>query len=236
MDAATNELNRHGERLLTAVERIVDDHDNLIAYVEGLREQTLLEQGASEAALQRVLAKRIIADYSTKSAFSGAITAMPGIVPGGGTIAAVVGGSLVDMAFMLKHEVEMSLCLTHLYGYDIREERERWLAYVLASVSTYEAKSGRNYFVDLAEAQLEAITKYTPRQLAKMLLGIMGRLALLGTSRGLVKAVPLVGVVVSASANKVLTGTIGWRCVDALMRRRDTDGHPSETIVDATVG
>lgn len=232
--ASTDEVDIHGRRLLSAVERLVDDPETLVAYVEALREDTVAEPGTPEEVIRRSIAARIISTYSNRSAFAGAATALPAIVPGGGTMVAVLGGSLADMALMLRHEVEMAMCLTYLYGYDIREERERWLAYLIASVSTYRAKSGRNYFVDLAEAELEAIARYTPRQLSKLVLTVMGKLALLALSRGLIKALPLVGVAVSASANKLLTDAVGWRCVEALWRRTQA-GEADASVIEATV-
>lgn len=231
---STIEVDHQGQRLLTAVERLVDSPETLIAYVEALSEDTVAEEGAPPEVIRRSIASRIIATYSNRSALAGAATALPAIVPVGGTMVAVVGGSLADMAFMLRHEVEMAMCLTYLYGYDIREERERWLAFLIASISTYRAKSGRNYFVDLAEAELEAIAKYTPRQLSKMVMTVMGKLALLALSRSLVKALPLVGVAVCASANKVLTDAVGWRCVEALWRRAQS-GEADASVIEATV-
>lgn len=230
-----SEAEPNGQTLLNAVERLVDDTENLIAEVEAFRTEVFPHGDADDSGHLTVIASRIIASYSTKSAIAGAITAVPGMVPGPGTAVALVGGSLADMTLMLKHEVELALCLTHLYGHDIRNERERWLAYVLATVNTYEARSGRNYFVDLASIQLEALRKYTPRQLSKMVATVMGRYALFCASRGLFRAVPLVGVVVGASANKVLTNAVGWRCSDALARWRSAAASPANDVVEAKV-
>ncbi|MDH5674054.1 MAG: EcsC family protein [Myxococcales bacterium] len=224
---------RQGQRLLTAVERLVDDCDNLIAQVEALRAERFSSADELDESHLIPLASRIISGFSNKSALSGAVTALPGLFPGPGTAVALVGGSLADMTLMLKHEVEMALSLTYLYGHDIRDDRERWLAYVLATVSTYEADSGRNYFVDLAAVQLEAMRMYTPRQLTKFVATAMGRYALLTASRNAFKAIPFVGIAVGASANKLLTNAVGWRCVDALSRRRATSMENEEDTVEA---
>ena len=229
------EVELQGRRLLSAVERLVDDCDNLIAQVAAFRAETHPRTPDAEAGHLVAVASKLISNYSTRSAITGAITAIPGMWVGPGTFVAIVGGSLVDMTLTLKHEVELALCLTHLYGHDIRDERERWLAYILATVTTYEAGSGGNYFVDLASVQLEALRKYTPRQLSKMVVTEMGRCALMRASRGVFRAVPLVGVVVGASANKLLTTSVGWRCVDALARRQVADGPQDNVIVDAKV-
>jgi uncharacterized protein (DUF697 family) len=229
------QVEQQGRRLLSAVERLVDDCDDLIAQVAACRAVTYPQASDTEPGHLIAAASRLISTYSTKSAFAGALTALPGMMVGPGTVVAMVGGSLADMTLMLKYEVELALCLTHLYGHDIRDERERWLAYLLATVTTYEAGSGHNYFVDLAVVQLEALRKYTPRQLSKMAVTAMGRYALQRATRGVFKAVPLVGIVIGASANKLLTTSVGWRCVDALSRRQQAPGPEQHDIVEAKV-
>jgi uncharacterized protein (DUF697 family) len=232
---ATIDAEARGERLLTAVERLVDDCDNLIAKVEAFRAAAEQTTGRSDKDRLEQIAERIISDYSTRSAIAGGITAVPTMIPGPGSILAILGGLAADMTFMLKHEVEMILCLTYLYGYDIRDEKERWLAYVLAGVRTYEASTGRNYFVDLAEAQLDALPRYTPRELSKLAVTVMSRVALRSASRVLLRAIPIVGVAVGAAANKLLTSSVGWWCVEALERRRSLEGWRGSSVVDADV-
>jgi len=221
----------YGKQLLTAVERLVDDCDELIAQVEALKEQEDPKAFRDQADYLEYIASRIIADYTIKSAFAGGVTALPSMLPGPGAVAGVLGGSLADITFMLKHEVEMALCLIHLYGYDIRDERERWLAYVLVGVRTYKVRTkSRNFLVDLLEAQVDALPRYTPRQLSKLALTLLGRVALRQAARNWVRAVPFVGIAVGALANKVLTESVGWWCVDTLERRRATPSEPSPVI------
>lgn len=222
-----------GERLLSAVERVVEDCDDLIAYVETLRSAA---SGGDEEEQLELLCGQIIADYSTRSAIAGGLTALPALLPGAGSAVALVGGVLADMTLMLKHDVEMILCLSYLYGHDIRDDRERWLAYVLAGIRTYEVQDRRNYLADLVEVQLDALPKYTPREMFKLAATVLGRLALLSLSRGFVKALPLVGIAVSASTNKFMTTSMGWWCVEALERRRSSDGEREPEAVDALLG
>ncbi len=222
-----------GRRLLSAVERLVDDCDSLIAEVELLKSKNPAED---DPEARELVTRQIIAAYSMRAAIAGGVTALPGLLPGGGSAVALVGGALVDMTLMLKHDVEMILCLSHLYGYDIRDEKERWLAYVLAGIRTYDVAGRRNYLADLLEIQLDALPKYTPRQLFKLAATVLGKLALSSLSRGFVKAIPLVGIAVSASTNKFMTTSMGWWCVDALERRRLVPAEDERGVVDAVVG
>lgn len=223
-----------GEKLLSAVERIVDDPENLIATVEEYERKTRRDPDGSDAQWRKEVADQLVSHFSTWSAVAGGATALPAAVPGIGTLVATVGGTLADMCMTLKFEVEMALCLTHLYGWDIRDERERQLAYLLASVSTHDAQSGGNYLADLAMVEWEALWKYAPRQISKYLLNVMAKLAVVSASKSLVRALPLIGVGVSAGVNKVLTNRVGARCVAELGRRRSMQADTVEAeVVDA---
>jgi len=222
-----------GERLLTAVERVVEDCDDLIAHVETLK--SAANEIRDEDDLREHLAHQIIHGYSTRSAIAGGVTSLPALLPGAGSAVALFGGLLADMTYMLKHDVEMILCLSYLYGYDIRDEKERWLAYVLAGIRTYEVQVRRNYFADLFDLQLDALPKYTPRELFKLAASVLGKVALVSVSRGFVKTLPLVGIAVSASTNKFTTWSVGWWCVEALERRRNAERNEERPTVDAFV-
>jgi hypothetical protein len=128
---------------------------------------------------------------------------------------------------MLKYEVEMALVLSHLHGFDITQKKERQLAFLMASVSTYNAKSGRNFFLDVAHAEGIAIWKYAPREVSKMLVTAFTQLALMHLSKGLLRALPLVGIAVGSSMNKALTTRVGERCISELkLRQQLTEEEP----------
>jgi hypothetical protein len=212
-----------GRKLLTAVERILADTDSLIALSTLQQEKARLKGLPDEDATRDAAALEVVRHFSNRSAISGGLAALPGIVPGAGTLVAALGGTLADMCFMLKFEVEMALVLSHLYGYDITHEHERQLAFLLASVSTYDAKRerDRSTVADLAETQGIAFWKYAPREASKMLVGVMTKIALLSVSKGLLRALPLVGIAVGSSMNKVLTNRVGERCMGELKKRRE---------------
>ena len=233
MDEHTAEV--QGQKLLSAVERIVEDPDSLAASVEKLERENPSAEDRDPDAHTRSLAERLVSSYSTKTAISGGVAALPAFLPGAGTLVAFLGGGLADLGLMLKFETEMAMALTHLYGFDIRKEKERQIAFLLASVSTYDAKDGRNYFADLIEAEGTAIWNYAPRQISKLLLTAMGRFALMSVSKGFLRALPVVGVVVGSAANKVLTTNVGNRCISELERRRRLEREEQEPVVRSRV-
>lgn len=208
-----------GRKLLSVVERIIADTESLIGLSKEHLQRARHRKLDGEEATLDAAAAQVVSHFSTRTAITGGLAAAPALIPGAGTLVAAAGGALADMGMMLKYEVEMALVLSHLYGFDITQEQERQLAFLLASVSTYNAKSGRNFFVDAAHAEGIAIWKYAPREVSKLLVNVLTKIALLQLSKSLLRALPLVGIAVGSSMNKVLTTRVGERCISELKAR-----------------
>ena len=76
----------------------------------------LQHPGLTGAALDRAL----IADRRWRSAAMGALSALPGIVPGAGTSVEVVA-AIADALNVTYQQVELALALDHLHGRDVRD-------------------------------------------------------------------------------------------------------------------
>jgi hypothetical protein len=207
-----------GEALLKAVERIVDSPKDIRKRVDEIMERAKdsLPADATEAQIRTIVEREIISHYSNRTALAGGASALPGLIPGIGSIAALVGGGLVDMTACLKFEVEMVLALAVVRRYAIEDSRERQLAYLLAAAHTYEATGGRNPLPDLVKTEIDAVWHYTPRQLGKLVAALFVKLALMLAGKGLTRAIPFIGVVVSTAANKTLTQRVGRSVIKAL--------------------
>lgn len=207
-----------GRKLLTAVERIVASSDSIKSTVDAARAKVKGE--LKGAALRDATAKELIRSYSNRAALAGGASGIPAaLLPGIGSIAAAVGGGLAELTFLLKWEVEMALAMSHLYGFDIDDPRERQLGFLMASVGTYDA-TGKNFFVDIAKVEGTAIYNYAPRALSRLVVTAMATVAALYVWRGLLKAVPFLGIAIGTGMNKVLTQRVGARCMrDCQMRR-----------------
>jgi len=207
-----------GEALLKAVERIVDSPKEIRERVDEILERARdsLPVDATEGQIRTVVEREIISHYSNRTALAGGAAALPALIPGIGSIAALVGGGLVDMTACLKFEVEMVLALAAVRRYKIEDKRERQLAYLLAAAHTYEATGGRNPLPDLVKTEIDAVWHYTPRQLGKLVAALFVKLALMLAGKGLTRAIPFIGVVVSSAANKTLTQRVGRSVIKAL--------------------
>jgi EcsC protein family len=216
-DAARHE--DKGKKLLSAVERILASDAALKARVAEATARAKSAGKGSKDEIAQVLVKRA-SDYA---ALVGGAASIPALFPGVGSLAVGLGGLLTELSVLLKLEVELALCLQHLYGYDIAQPRERQLAFVMASVGTYDATGG-NFFADLARTEGQALWNYGPRQLSKFLLVSSTAIALVWLWRGFAKLIPVIGIAVGSGMNKLLTGRVGKRMARDLGTRAQMQG------------
>ncbi|MCC6527737.1 MAG: hypothetical protein IT373_34140 [Polyangiaceae bacterium] len=204
-----------GTYLLNAVERILEDP----AAIEQRIGRLLREAGGDHDAASR----RAISWYSNRSALAGGVAAAPSIVPGWGTLGAL-GAIGAEMVYVLKLEVELCLALCAIDGRDLRDPLVRQLAFGLAAVGLQHLKRGRNAVQDAGAIGMEALFRYTPRELGKAVLEALGYVAVAAASRsvgkGVLRAIPLVGIGLGAGMNKLLTQRLGRAAHAALALER----------------
>jgi hypothetical protein len=208
-----------GQTLLTAVERLVAPDADILRVVA---EERARGPGASE---------RIVSRFSNRSALVGALAGAPSLVPGWGIIGAL-GTVVAEMTYVLRTEVEMCLALASHHGLDITRRDHRQWAFLLAAVGTHEVAVGRDPLRDAGAIGWEAAWKYSPREVSKMVITVFGFIAIAAASRaigrGILRAVPIVGMVAGAGVNKVLTQRVGRRAIAALRLR------PSESLAEGS--
>lgn len=202
-----------GQKLLTAVERIVESPEKIVERVEAARART----GAWDD--PDTVAPELIASYSNKSAVLGGATAIPAMLPGLGTAATLALGPFADMVLLLKIEAELCLALAAARGHDIHDPAERQLAFLLAAVNTAEVAKDRSVLRDAVDVSGTAIWNYAPRRVSKLLVHAIAILAAIHLSRNLLRAIPVIGVAVGAGMNKVLTKRVGKKAYAALKTR-----------------
>jgi hypothetical protein len=208
-----------GKTLLTAVERILASSDSLRSTVEAARLR--VKSGVTKTNSWRELAaQELVRSFSNRAAIAGGAAGLPSLIPGIGSIALSVGGGLAELTFLLKWEVELALCLSHLYGFDIDDPQERQLGFLMASVGTYDA-SGKNFFADVMRIEGTALWNYAPRAISRMVIRAMALLAAIYVWHGFLKAIPVLGIALGSSMNKVLTKRVGERVMRDLRTRRE---------------
>ena len=213
-------------KIVRVVESILEKNDKIREICRKQKNSALVdldeddEEDADEKQLFMLTGKKIVNYYTKRSSMSGGLSALPAAIPGIGSLATFLGGTLADVVLMLKFEVEMTLCLCHLAGFDIDNERDRQLAFTLASVSACQVMSGKNKTIEAASLVGAAFWDYSLRELSKYLITVIAKIICIQVSRGLVKAIPLLGAVVGASVNCVMTHRTGGTCLTVLWERK----------------
>ncbi len=203
-----------GRNMLAAIERILASDETIQATT---RRVTRLAWSPQDAA------RRVVRHYATSTAGAGALAAVPALLPGVGTMAAIVGTVSVEMVFMMKTEVEMCLALLYLFGGDLEDPSQRQMAFLLAAVSTHDVATGRNLLVDLGESSWDALWSYTPRELSKLVAKVFGFVALAHAAervgRGILLMMPVLSVGIGAGLNYAFTLKVGRAATGALLLR-----------------
>lgn len=214
------EENASGLKLLNAVERMLAEPEKI--------EQVVHRLAKGAPASTEVLSERIISHYSNRSALAGAVSSLPGMIPGVGTLVVATGTTLLEMAAVLKLEIEMCMALAYAHGFDIRTRNERQLSLLLGAVHTHEVESGRNILVDIGAVTGTALWNYTPRELNKAALRVFSVLAVAWASnyvtKGILHAIPILGIGIGAGMNKTLTTRVGRNARSWLSFRASTTG------------
>lgn len=198
-------------QLLHAIEMLLNDAEEIKLDALKYRSKFRLrfQNKKSEDEILALAVKDIVTDFSNKAALSGGATALTGVIPGIGTVIAAFGGTLADSALSMKFEVEMVMHLATLYGYDISTEDTQELCYVLAGLGVVVNAEGKG----LAR-YLEIVKATVGKSQSNMASQVFKHVSMVLAKKALGKAIPLgIGVVISASANKKLTYSLGKNAI-----------------------
>ncbi|MCL2325397.1 MAG: EcsC family protein [Proteobacteria bacterium] len=167
----------------------------------------------------RHTARRIIAYYSNLSAAGGAAATLPALIPVVGKVFSIFGAAASDALLTLKFEVEMTLALSSLMGYDIADPRERHMSIILACAALENSRSSDEDF-HLFEVIDMAMTEYSSRNLSKMMIRFFARAMITLTAKRWLRFFPVVGAATGAAMNKIQTRSTGLACYLALRHRK----------------
>ena len=131
---ATKLVDEAAMRLADQTEQAID----LIVRTRGpsIAAAVEIEQLRNPHLTPRDLAQRLTQERMRVVAASGAISALPGVVPGAGSTAEIAA-AVADAGWLVYNEIVLVLSIAHAYGRDLREEDARRMDVLLALA--YEA-------------------------------------------------------------------------------------------------
>jgi len=159
--------------------------------------------------IRRAAAQGVIASAGNWSAAVGGVTALPGAIPGAGTVVAVSGG-LADVAMTMKFQVEMAMTVAVIYGHDIGCEEVQLTCMLLAASGNLQEGARKSATAVGTKAVTNLVKENLKGALLRAVKTAFAKLGLRFSRKALEKSIPLfVGVFVSMTANKGLTHVLG---------------------------
>lgn len=210
-----------GSRLQKVVEAIAISPEAAHEFVDGYRRSFKGRTGRNPQSLddKARIAKKIIRRYAAYAGTSGALTALPGTIPGIGTALAVVGGGTADVAIALKIQIDMCMCLVDLYGEKLSAEDKKHLAFVLALGSSVEQLATTAGKKAAEEAAKRMVYQYLKGPALVTIKSLFKKVGIIFTQKAAGKAIPGgVGVLISGGANYGLTLFVGTVAISVLAK------------------
>ena len=169
--------------LMERLARVIDDTDEqaAAARVDALRQQRPLSSPSQ-------LADKLIYDKCMQTAVIGAVSSGASIVPGLGSIASLTVGVAADISLTFKAQAELVIEIAYLYNHTLVPDEKRRIVLLVTGAS-----AGAN-----------AIARRTGR---RIVLKAGEKFA----EKGIIKAIPFVGIGASAATNVAMTYAIGVR-------------------------
>ena len=194
-------------RWLAAIEAVAispNDALDLVTAMRRKREHTYPSEDASVTADK--VADLIIKRYAKLTMYFGAVTALPGTIPGVGTMLAIIGGGAVDFTATMKLQVDMCRCLAVCYGNDLKSEDAKHLTMLIAFAGTIEQVAGPTAAKVGSRAGVKMIQQYLKGPALQTLKQMLRTIGVSFTRSSMQKAIPFgVGAVVGSTTNYGLT-------------------------------
>lgn len=221
-------------RLLKAVEAISISPVEAKKIVDNYSRQSYKKYpDDSEWQHQERVASKIIARYCKVASLVGGASSLTSVIPGIGTAIAITGGALADATVCMKLQVDMSMCLAEVFGYDLNSEDARHLSFLIAASGTLE-KAGATTGVKFAsDAGVRMLQQYLKGATLIAVKEAFKKVGVIFTRKALEKALPFgIGVAVGGSANYALTWFVGnqarqWFIIDRSMPKEESRTPPT---------
>jgi hypothetical protein len=165
----------------------------------------------TELEINDVLTGKIISVFSTGAAVVGGASALPGTIPGAGTMISL-GTGVLDANLCKKVHRNLVTAIATVYGVNVNISNNESLEIYLEKLhkTTGYVVTGGSYWGSLAVTSLTH--KYLKGARLKTITGICKKANIRFTRKAFVQKIPLgVGAAISTVSNKVITRHLGYR-------------------------
>lgn len=207
-----------GSLLMKTVEAIAIEPQEARALAERYESQIrITDPDIQEREIIDLISEKIINRYAKMAAVSGGATSLSGVIPGVGTVAAMLGGGAVDMSVCMKLQIDMTMCLCMAINKEMTNEDAKHMSFIIALAGTIEqaaSTQGAAFAAKSASKVVENTLKGATLTTVKELFKQVG---ITFTKKALQRAIPFgIGAAIGTAANYGLTTFVGKIAKDIL--------------------
>lgn len=155
-----------------------------------------------------LVSSSLIKTSAIKTGAIGSITAVPAVLPFFGTIASAVLGTTVDLAFLIRTQIELCYAISAVYESEIDEEELKAVTLALLGFSGSAEMVKGIATSTLRSIVDETVAKYLTKGIANAAVDTAGKIGPRLFIRAY-KLIPLVGISLCASINITSTMMVG---------------------------
>ncbi|KGS15244.1 hypothetical protein OA77_06840, partial [Pseudomonas coronafaciens] len=145
-------------KMVEAISISPQDARDLVAQYENQARSS--SPSATDEKIQGAVVDKIISRYSKLAATSGAVTALPGVIPGIGTAVSAVGGGLADISVCMKLQIDMTMCLAVAINGKMSNEDAKHMSYIIALYGSLEQMGSAGATKIASKAGVRMVRQY----------------------------------------------------------------------------
>ena len=188
---------------------------------------------ATDKEIEDLVSRKIVNRYSSYASLSGGVAALPGIIPGVGTLVAMVGGGAADATVCMKIQIDMTMLLATNFDWDLTDHDAMHMTMLIALAGGLEKLGSQTGAPIASKAGVKMIQQYLKGASLVAVKQFFRRFGVTFTRKALEKSVPFgIGVVAGSSLNYAITQYVGYEAIKCFTIERQMRLNPDETTDD----
>lgn len=224
---ATELKKQDDSSLMKFVQAIAISPDDARAVVAQYEAQIREEKpNLSDYLVQDIIVNKIVSRYSKLAATSGAVTSLPGIIPGIGTAVSAIGGSMADISTCIKFQIDMTMCLAMAINKDLNNEDAKHLSYIIALSGTIEQAASKGATNFATKASVRLMQEHLKGATLKIIKKLFEHVGVAFTKKAAIRIIPFgIGTLIGAGTNFALTKYVGKAAIEILRIHKNEIGN-----------
>ncbi|KXV77389.1 EcsC family protein [Acetobacter cerevisiae] len=218
-----------GSLILTAVQAIAISPEKAKKWVTQYKKAAQKSHpDYDETQIEKIVSEKIISKYSSYSSLSGGLTAIPGAIPGVGTLISAIGGGTADLTACMKIQIDMTMLLATNYGWDLTDHDALHMTMLIALSGGLEKLGVQTGAPVASKAGVKMLQQYLKGAVLVTVKEFFKKFGIAFSRKALEKSIPFgVGIAAGSGLNYILTQYIGKEAVKAFTIEREMRSLPN---------